>query len=440
MPHQGALMQSSSVFVVFVFLSSTLVAQEPAIHISPNGAILGEPLNIQVKHLTPRQQVTVKARRVVKQDEVYASSQILHADEKGNLDLTTPTGKNQAPLPLLWSMTRGVDAKAPSTRTSDLEPLLTTISVESEGKVLASATLNQLMMGENIIREPLREKGLIGTVFRPKEAGKYPAIIAFGGSGGGFSEGREALLASQGYVVLALAYFNFETLPKTLTEIPLEYFGSAIEWMQAQPFVNRDKLAVVGTSRGGELALLLGVTYPPVKAVVAYVPSHVVWPGATFRSAWSYQGKPVPFMAKFPDLRITRELMRPDPASNTPAFLLQLSNKDDVKQASITVEKIKGPVLLISGEDDKLWPSTYMSEQTMSRLTEHGHPFKNEHHSYPGCGHSFPLPGLPPPPNRRVHRVTKQEIAYGGTTEGTAYAAWDSWQQLRRFLKTHLTP
>ena len=76
----------------------------------------------------------------------------------------------------------------------------------------------------------------------------------------------------------------------------------------------------------------------------------------------------------------------------------------------------------------------------MARLTEHAHRFKNEHHSYAGCGHSFPLPTLPPPPNRRVHRVTKQEIAYGGSVEGTAYAAWDSWQQLRRFLKTHLAP
>lgn len=433
-------MQSFSVFVVLVVLGSSLVAQEPAIHISPNDVLLGEPLTIHVKHLAPRQQVTVKARRVARQDEVYSSRLLLHADEKGNLDLSTPVDKNQAPCRLLWSMTREVDTKAVSDRTSELDPLLTTVSVESQGKLLASATLKQLMVGENVLRETLREKGLVGTVFRPRATGKYPAIIAFGGSGGGLSEGREALLASQGYVVLALAYFNYETLPKTLTNIPLEYFGSAIEWVQAQSFVIPDKLAVMGTSRGGELALLLGATYPQVKAVIAYVPSHVVWPGAPFRSAWSYQDRQVPFMARLPDVRITRELMKPDPASNTPAFLLQLANREDVKQASIAVEKIKGPVLLFSGEDDKLWPSCYMAEQAMTRLSEHAHPFKNEHHSYPGCGHSFPLPGLPPPPNRRVHRVTKQEVAYGGTNEGTAYAAWDSWQQLRRFLKTHLTP
>lgn len=426
--------------IVAALLSSSIAAQEPAIYMSPNGALLGEPLSIHVKHLEPKQQVTVKARRVVKQDEVYYSSQLMNADEQGSLDLSTPVGKNQAPCRLLWSMTREVDAKATSERMSDLEPLLTTITVETQGKRLATTTLKQLMVGENIIREPLREKGLVGTVFRPRAAGKYPAIIAFGGSGGGLSEGREALLASQGYVVLSLAYFNYETLPKVLTNIPLEYFGNAIDWVQAQSFVNRDKLAVMGTSRGGELALLLGATYPQVKAVIGYVPSHVVWLGAPFRAAWTYQGKPVPYMAQFPDGRITRELMKADPASNTPAFLLQLANKDDVKQAGIAVEKINGPVLLFSGEDDKLWPSAYMSEQAMARLTEHAHPFKNEHHSYAGAGHSFPLPTLPPPPNRRVHRVTKQEIAYGGTTEGTAYAAWDSWQQLCRFLKTHLTP
>lgn len=435
-------MKLAVVFATFVTLLSTGTAQDtgPVIQITPNNVLLGTPFTMHVMGLLPLQQVKVSARRVVRQDEVYSSQLSYVADAKGTIDLTSVPSdvKNQAPNKLLWSMTPEAGAKASSNRTDDLQPLLTTIMVEHQGKILATETLQQLMLGKNIVREQVREQGLVGTCFRPFEPGKYPAIIAFGGSGGGLSESREALLASQGYVVLSLAYFNFETLPKTMVELPLEYFGKAIDWIQKQEYVQKDKLAVLGTSRGGELALLLGVIYPQIKAVVAYVPSHVVWGGAPFRSAWSYQGKPVPFMSKLPDGRIAHELMRHDPGSNTPAFLLQLADKETVRQASISVEKIAGPVLLFSGEDDKLWPSAYMAEQVMERLKKHDHPFTDEHHSYSGGGHTFPLPGMPPPANRRRHRVTNQEIAYGGTVEATAYASVDSWNQLRRFLQSHL--
>ena len=41
--------------------------------------------------------------------------------------------------------------------------------------------------------------------------------------------------------------------------------------MQDQPSVRGDRLGVVGTSRGGELALLLGAYYLDLEAVVSYV-------------------------------------------------------------------------------------------------------------------------------------------------------------------------
>ncbi len=75
--------------------------------------------------------------------------------------------------------------------------------------------------------------------------------------------------------MLALAYFGLENLPPELYEIPLEYLETAIRWMSNQPTVNADRLAVVGGSRGGELALLLGATFPKLRAVVACVPSGV---------------------------------------------------------------------------------------------------------------------------------------------------------------------
>jgi pimeloyl-ACP methyl ester carboxylesterase len=79
-----------------------------------------------------------------------------------------------------------------------------------------------------------------------------------------------------------------------LGNIPLEYFATAIDWLQAQDSVRSDKLAIVGGSRGGELALLLGATFPQINAVVAYAPSSVLWGGAGATSAscaWVYAGQ-----------------------------------------------------------------------------------------------------------------------------------------------------
>jgi hypothetical protein len=60
--------------------------------------------------------------------------------------------------------------------------------------------------------------------------------------------------------------------PGELLDQPLEYFGDALDWLAAQPQVRADAIAVKGSSRGGELSLLLGATFHAVRAVAAVVP------------------------------------------------------------------------------------------------------------------------------------------------------------------------
>jgi hypothetical protein len=56
-----------------------------------------------------------------------------------------------------------------------------------------------------------------------------------------------------------------------------------------------------------------------------------------------------------------------------------LRDERAVAHASIAVENINGPVMLISGVDDQLWPSTRLSKVAMERLRAHDHPFPYEH-------------------------------------------------------------
>ncbi len=155
----------------------------------------------------------------------------------------------------------------------------------------------------SVVRKPLGENGLVGTLFLPENSGRFPGVIVVGGSDGGleWAERRAALLGSHGFAALGLAYFAYDDLPKELVNIPLEYFGHAIRWMQSQDGVAGERLAVLGASQGGELALLLGSKFPDIKAAVAYVPSGVMWPAYTAshnaqpQAAWTYQGRPLPY-------------------------------------------------------------------------------------------------------------------------------------------------
>jgi dienelactone hydrolase len=201
-----------------------------------------------------------------------------------------------------------------------------------------------------------RKGGIYGNLYLPKHtAGRRPAVLVFGGSGGGLTTSfAAALLAAHGYPSLALAYFKVPGLPQSLHDIPLEYFTSALEVLRAQPGVDPDHVLVAGESRGGEAALLLGAYFPElVNGVVAGVPSSVVnpapWPDAS-RPAWTLRGRPLPAVSP-------SEYGRPDQTSNP--------------RAVIPVERIRGPILLTCGELDGVWPSCGYVDAITARLRAH---------------------------------------------------------------------
>ena len=290
----------------------------------------------------------------------------------------------------------------------------------------------------------MREGGLVGTLFLPPASASRGAVLALGGAGGGLSEGAARTLASEGFAALALAYFGFDGLPRELVEIPLEYFEGAIAWLKRHPMVDPGRVAVAGNSKGGELALLLGATYPgDVGAVVGYAPSAVVWQGIPFdrevyhggpRSPWSLHGRAVPFVAwarpgAVEMIRMTEALIEDRPISTRAFYERALQNEAAVAAAGVPVERIEGPVLLISGTDDRLWPSTRLSEMAIERLEANGHPFPREHLRYEGAGHMLAPPGYEPAAS------WTRRFELGGNREADELANADSWPRVVGFLK-----
>ncbi len=226
------------------------------------------------------------------------------------------------------------------------------------------------------------------------EGENQPLIVGFGGGEGGnawasdyWKPTRDKFL-EQGYAFLAVGYFGMDNVPEYLDRISLNAIHDSIVSIAQHPKIDHTKVGLIGGSKGAELVLNLASIYNDIDAVVGIVPSHVSFPAVTLTantSSWSLNGEeityaPAPF--KVIPAALKGDLHR--------AFSIMLENEEAVHEALIPVESINGPVLLLSGTNDELWPSAYMSEQIVKRLSEKGFKHYYKHIAIEG-GHSAPL-------------------------------------------------
>lgn len=278
--------------------------------------------------------------------------------------------------------------------------------------------------------EEVAADGLVAQFIRPTTAGRHPAILILGGSEGGSAGVRRlaAPFAAQGYAVLALSYFATEGLPRNLDQIPLEYFRTALRWLAARAEVDPARIGVYGISKGGEAALLVGTRNPELRAVAAGVPSNVAWqgiirPGWDNRSSWSEGGRPLPYLAYDFSRGFTSILALYEGALATAA---------QHPEAEIPVERINGPVLLISGRQDRLWPSTPMSEAVVARLRAHNFRFPVSHLAFADAGHA-----VASPPALGQSSMGPDSFV-GGTDEGNARGRVEAWRATLCFFRDAL--
>ena len=414
-------------------------------------ALVDEPFDVVVSGVRPGAGVTLDARMLDDASNEWTSSATFTADATGTISTARDAARSGSytgisPMGLVWSMRSAPEASNPMLFRKTLTPLEIRISASVDGSVVANAVARRLSVAPDVRRTEVRDEGLVGTLFEPPGPGPHPAVIVLGGSGGGLSEAIPALMASHGIAGFALAYFGVPGVPDELASVPLEYFETAFAWLRRRPSIAGDALGVAGSSRGGELALLLGATFPFIRAVVAWAPSAIVY-GSVRREgrgtdpAWLHHGEAVPWFQPSQRPPQPAPPVGPPPEGGiplTPMFLKGLEDAAAVDRARIPVERINGPVLMISGKDDAMWPSAVYGDMVMERLRQHGHPFTDTHLVYPGCGHLVNFPYVPTTVLASVHPVTKHMFAYGGTPEGQARAREDSWPKVLAFLQTTL--
>lgn len=429
---------------------TTKPVSTPVFSIDPVDGLIDAPRRIVVDGLSPDELVAISARTRRARGGVWMSQATFMADAHGVIDLSrdAPVGGDYAEVSamgLIWSQ-QPVDGASHEIFADEvMEPLRTALTAETADGTRAEAELFQRFAGPGVERRDIREDGLVGTLFTPAGQGPHPVVVVLNGSGGGINEPRAALLASRGYQAFALGYFKAPGLSPFITETPLEYLEAGLRWVRRELEPEDGFVAVSGQSRGGELALLLGATFPDlVSAVVAFVPGAMVhgaqgagdparggWQGAT----WTRGGIPLPHLWQDNSAVHWHPWAGDTPPSrHHSVFFEGLKDTALAARARIPVENIAGPVLLISGRDDRAWPSSLYSRMVVSTLQRHRHPHLVRHLDFDDAGHAINLPIVPSTQLSREHPVSKVPYTNGGTPSGNARANDGSWRGMLAFL------
>jgi dienelactone hydrolase len=429
--------------------------------VSPADVVEGDPIQLSVTGLRPGQALTLRASRswslYPAGEEPYVGAASFVADAQGNVDLRTsapgPGSSYDRPdaAGLFWSMAAARRVASTGRPIQTLRSGEVLIEAESEGAIVARATLRMRANAAGVSAHEIREPGVTGVFARDGNRARLPTIIVLGGSEGGLFTARWAapLLASHGYAVLGLAYFqgdepDLADLPANLENIPLEALERAREWLARQPGVDVSRIAIVGVSKGAELALVAASTFSWVSAVGAFAPSHVVWegippadnPDRAVGSSWTYRGSPLPFVrwSRTAEQRADRSRAATGSSRLTEVHLESLAEfASDIEAARIPVERSRAAMFIAAGLDDGMWPAAWSAEQLRARLARREPGLSSAFEIHP-TGHQIMGTGWAP--TTQFQRGSGR--LHGGNARLDAEAQRAIWPAFLAFLDRHL--
>lgn len=245
---------------------------------------------------------------------------------------------------------------------------------------------------KNMIKTTVTENGFEGVLFPTERTDKV--LIVVSGSNGGITmtEYIARFYQKHGIPALAVALFKTKGTQKNLDRVPLEYIESAIKWLKEHGY---NKIGMDGTSKGSEITLLAATMFSDISCVIARVPSHFVSEGLVVSgksknpsgtSSWSYKGVEIPYARYNSRLIDIKKII----IKEKELHLIDInSGKNVTEDTLIPVEKIQGPVLLLSSVNDSVWPSNESGIYIDNRLDEKKFAFPHKHIAFPHMSHAM---------------------------------------------------
>lgn len=382
------------------------------------------------------------------------------ADRTGSIDISTaaPLAGSYAGADfngLLWS---GFAANDPALQgilpaaeiaQSTLQPGEVQLALERDGAILARRTLSLRTFSDRIafttliINDPMpdgRTVEVAGVFAAPKGAVALPTLILLHGSEGYNAAQAQAWagrMAERGFAALALAYVAYpwaQSVPgvsEVFINIPVETIAKARDALAQRLEADVTRLGVYGISKGAEFSLVAASRYSWIRAVVACVPSDVVWagfggaaPAGVENSSWSWMGTPLPAI---PYDRYEEALSGAVTATQVHRRSRALMTAEQIERARIPVERIEADVLLIGAGADETWPSLEMAQLIEARMTNAGRGRLVRSLLYPLSSHGSCGTG-----------TALQRIDPEGDPAAIARANTQSFQETISFLRTAL--
>lgn len=260
-----------------------------------------------------------------------------------------------------------------------------------------------------------------GLLVVPDGVASTYAVLVLSGSSGRIEEHRVRLLARSGVAAMSVRWFGGTGQPPGICEVALESLSAQLDRLVDYA----EHLAVLGTSKGAEAALLLAAEQRRIGLVIALSPSSVVWANVgagvdgrdrPLRSSWTCNGEPLPF--------VPYDQSWSAPPGQPPAFRSMYERSmalfpEKVRQATIPVERISGRLILSSGGDDQMWPSSTFASAIAARRADHG--LNTISIVHPDAGHRLIFPGEP------ATTGDDRGFAYGGSASANAELGRGVW-------------
>lgn len=405
------------------------------IKVYPEEPLVDDKITITITGLSPQQKVTVKSS-VTEVKSTFSSSACFISDASGHVFvdkqpsiLGTYTGVDS--MGLFWSMTADPDQQKDMRylKRDVTTPQVVSLSV-FEGhhswsdchnisqEPLVSSKVERWFLHKTVKREVIRDGILRGTLFTPSGPGPFPGVIDMFGTGGGLIEFRAAILASRGFIVFALPYFQYEDLPKNLTDVNFDYLKESVDWFSNHSDVIKDGVGILGVSKGAEIALMLSMECPQVKSVV------------------NING--TPFCSYCP-LGPFTDFVEPDFSrfeyTDEGVHIWDALNSNFKPDNVLKTWESDVQILYIIGEDDKSVDPDYAN--VVYNCYPHNQKHKLTIKKYPKAGHLIE-PAYLPVCRASFHKVFGIVFVWGGIKEDHARAQEDSWKSILNFFKSTL--
>jgi dienelactone hydrolase len=447
--------------VALLLITSSVFAQ--SFKISPANPVLsGEKMSIVLTGAPPNAEVKIATERAVAgwgpnaKRLMYRAEATFAVNEKGEIDLAVLAPKANSNSSYKGADIRGLFWSMMPTKTeasADAKEGNVSVTASTDGKQIATTTIEFVKQAPDLKIENLEK--FPGAIFanltmKSGSTEKRPGLIVMGGSEGGSEIVNDAAvrLASRGFAVMSLPYYSpaqwpsmkqeIPALPKNFADIPLERINEARDYLRSRAEVESERIGIYGVSKGAEFVLLAATNFPWVKSAVAVVPTDVVWEGwgddvkPGMRSSFSLNGKPFPFTPYKDFGQEFTGFQTGDPVYiRRPQDRGRAANPAAAVAARIPVERYKGPLLIIGGQDDQVWSSGMMSHNIAERRAE----AKVETVSliYSDAGHYLSGNGWSP-----TTQYNAGPSKSGGTPAGNAAAQGEAWVKTIEFLQRTL--